>query len=174
MRRKRYAEGTDVSVQKSRDELERCLESHGASAIQVSRDVATRQAVVIFRLSERMIRLDIRVDVTDLPNAKMNKWDTKDERIVFHREWHAWGANRRQEWIVKQLEQREREAWRRLLLLTKAKLEVIADAESTIEREFLADILLPDGSTVHQALAASLAKSYSDGSMPPLLLGGKT
>lgn len=65
--------------------------------------------------------------------------------------------------------------WRRLVLVVKAKLDLVADGGSTIEREFLADILLPDGRTVHQALGPQLADSYSNGHMPPLLgpaLGG--
>jgi len=173
-KRKRYAEGTGVPVQRTRDELERVLESHGATATQVSRDAATRQAVVIFRLEERLIRLKIKVDASDIPNAKMERWLTKDDRVSFPQGWPGWGATRRQDWFIKQLEQREREAWRRILLITKAKLEVVADAESTIEREFLADIMLPDGTTVHEALAPKLAQSYTDGSMPPLLLSGRT
>lgn len=66
-------------------------------------------------------------------------------------------------------EQQARQAWRRTILIVKAKLELVADGASTIEREFLADILLPDGKTVHQALAVQLAGSYKSGKMPPLL-----
>jgi hypothetical protein len=68
------------------------------------------------------------------------------------------------------LEQETRAAWRRVLLITKAKLEIALDSGS-LESEFLANVLLPDGRTVHEALEPQLAKSYADGQMPPLLPG---
>lgn len=61
-------------------------------------------------------------------------------------------------------------AWRRLLLVTKAKLELVADAgPEAFEREFLASILLPNNSTVHQEVAETLANAYATGEMPPML-----
>jgi hypothetical protein len=71
--------------------------------------------------------------------------------------------------VAEQRAQFERSAWRRLLLVVKAKLELVRDADSSIEREFLADILLPNGSTVHEELGPQLDDSYRTGSMPPLL-----
>lgn len=72
-------------------------------------------------------------------------------------------------------EQEERRAWRLLLLLIKAKLEAVKEGATTIEREFLADMLMPDGSTVAEWTAQPLALAYREGSMPPQLLlpGGK-
>jgi hypothetical protein len=66
-------------------------------------------------------------------------------------------------------EQEERSAWRRLLLVTKAKLELVLDTGRSVESEFLADVLLPDGRTVHEALKTQLSESYETGNMPPLL-----
>lgn len=63
----------------------------------------------------------------------------------------------------------ERQRWRALVLVTKAKLELVAEGLSTIQREFLADLVLPDGSTVGKALEAPIAKAYQTGSMPRLL-----
>ncbi len=73
---------------------------------------------------------------------------------------------------AKRADQADREAWRRLLLVVKAKLEIVASGSSTIEREFLADVLLPDGTTVHDSLRLQLKDSYSTGKMPPLLGAG--
>lgn len=67
--------------------------------------------------------------------------------------------------------QYERAAWRRLLMIVKAKLELVKDGQSTVEREFLADVMLPDGSTVHERLEQQLGESYRTGAMPPLLPG---
>lgn len=136
MKTKRYAEGTDVTVSKSREELERLLERHGAAQIQVTRDANTKRAVVIFKLQDRCIRLEVKVSAADVPLASQSIW--KNEAAKFPQGWPGWST------------------------------------ESTIEREFLADIMLPDGSTVHESLAQKLAQSYTDGSMPPLLLSGRT
>lgn len=67
------------------------------------------------------------------------------------------------------VEQLEREAWRAMLLIVKAKLEVIAMGQSTVEQEFLADLVLPDGSTVAQTMLPQIANAYETGVMPPLL-----
>jgi hypothetical protein len=70
-------------------------------------------------------------------------------------------------------DQEERRAWRLMLLLIKAKLEAVREGATTIEREFLADMLMPDGSTVHQRAKEALAIAYDKGTMPPnLLLSG--
>jgi hypothetical protein len=42
-----------------------------------------------------------------------------------------------------QWDQAYRERWRWLVLLTKAKLEIVRVGVSTCEREFFADLLLP-------------------------------
>lgn len=71
--------------------------------------------------------------------------------------------------VPQKAEQKARQAWRRTILIVKAKLELVADGASTIEREFLADILLPDGTTVHEILTKQLVDTYKNGKMPPLL-----
>jgi hypothetical protein len=71
---------------------------------------------------------------------------------------------------AKDPKQDARRAWRLLLLLLKAKLEAVREGATTIEREFLADMLLPDGSTVYQRAAEELAIAFEGGSMPATLL----
>lgn len=66
-------------------------------------------------------------------------------------------------------QQIEREAWRVLLLLLTAKIEVIAAGGTTFEQEFLANLLLPDGSTVADDVLPKVAEAYSSGAMRPLL-----
>jgi hypothetical protein len=68
-------------------------------------------------------------------------------------------------------EQVEREHWRALLLLVKAKLEFVAGGLSTVEREFLAHVVLPNGSTVGDEIAPRLEQAYATGSVPLLLPG---
>jgi hypothetical protein len=68
-------------------------------------------------------------------------------------------------------DQAVRARWRALLLIIKAKLEAIAGGISTLEREFLADVVMPDSQTVGQWLAPQLEAAYQSGRMPPLLPG---
>lgn len=65
--------------------------------------------------------------------------------------------------------QLEREQWRALVLLLKAKLEVVASGMVTMEYEFLAYIVLPNGSTVGSEIGPRIAEAYDTGRMPLLL-----
>lgn len=66
--------------------------------------------------------------------------------------------------------QEERRAWRLMLLLTRAKLESVKAGASTIEREFMAETIMPDGSTFGDVAEPQLALAYSSGKMPTQLL----
>ena len=66
-------------------------------------------------------------------------------------------------------EQLEREGWRALLLIVKAKLEVVAMGHSTVETEFLANLVLPSGATVGDDVLPKVAAAYEHGDMPNLL-----
>jgi hypothetical protein len=66
-------------------------------------------------------------------------------------------------------EQLEREAWRALLLIVKAKLEIATSGHSTIEQEFLANVVLPNGSTVADDVLPKIQAAYESGRMPLLL-----
>jgi len=148
----RFAENTEVPVEKTRAELDALLSRHGATQRATYTDDDAGRAAVQFRISGRMVRLDVKL-------PKPSDLGHKPYRIRIPD----------QEWRKRELEQRARSAWRRLLLVVKAKLELVADGGSTFEREFLSDILLPDGRTVHQALSAQLEDAYQTGGMPPLL-----
>lgn len=152
---RRFASGTTVDVERSRSQLERLLAEHGATQRAFYVDDLTRRARVQFMIEGRMVRLDLQIE------------ERKDNGKP--RGWFNWDTPRRERWKREDFEQREREAWRRLLLVCKAKFEIIADGSSTVEREFLADVLLPDGSTVYEKIASQLVESYQGGAMPPLL-----
>lgn len=156
-KRRRFAEGTEVPVERSRQELEAVLDKHGAEQIAVYTDRKQKTGRIVFKLAGRMVRLDVHVTApTELPRGY--QWKTDSEQNA---------------WRGRQLEQAEREGWRRLLLIVKAKLELIADAGTSpeaIEREFLADIMLPDGATVYESMAAGIEDAYKLGTMPSLML----
>ena len=56
-----------------------------------------------------------------------------------------------------------------LLLIIRAKLEAVESGLTTLENEFLANILLPDGGTVGEWLAPQIDEAYGTGRMPAML-----
>jgi len=149
----KYAAATTVSVEKSRAEIEALLRKHGASAFFSATDDQKGSAMIGFRLGDRMYRLEVRhPKIEQAPKARTWR-ETPQQRDARLRKW---------------LEQEERRRWRAQLLLIKAKLEMIASGETTVEREFLADMLTPNGQTVGQRVFAQLA-AYPSGVDMPLL-----
>ena len=43
------------------------------------------------------------------------------------------------------------------------------DKLAQLEREFMADILLPDGRTVQETIGPRITEAYGTGNMPPML-----
>lgn len=138
---RRFAADTAVPSSKSKVELDLLLAKHGATQRGVFEEA--ERGVVIFAMQGRSIRLTV----------KLPKLAGLDPRALA------------------KAEQETRAAWRRVLLITKAKLEIVLESGGSIETEFLANILLPDGRTVHDLLKPQLAESYQSGKMPPLLPG---
>jgi len=60
--------------------------------------------------------------------------------------------------------------WRGVVLLLKGKLEIVRLGISTVEREFMADLVLPNGRTLGLELAGKLAE-LAKGEAPGRLLG---
>jgi hypothetical protein len=69
----------------------------------------------------------------------------------------------------REYEQAVRQRWRALALVIKAKLEAVEAGISSVEDEFLAFVMLPNGSTVGETIAPQIEASYATGQMPPLL-----
>lgn len=143
-----YAEGTTVSVEQSRQEVMRLLERYGAEQFMFGQD--GERTVFQFRMEGVYIKQSVaRPDVEDfaVTDCGRARTDAQIEQAV-DREW--------------------RRRWRALVLILKAKLEIVASGESTVVREFMPDILLTDGSTIEQRVAPQLAA----GAMPKLLTDG--
>lgn len=62
-----------------------------------------------------------------------------------------------------------RAKWRCLVLVIKAKLESVASGITTLEQEFMSQILLPNGETVGDVVLPEIENSYNNKQMPPLL-----
>lgn len=157
-----YAKDTSVSVEKTRSELDRLLAARGATQRAFGTDDVAGVAYAGFTMGGRQVRIRVPIEsleAIERRSAKPSGFWRRTEQS-------------RLDWVRKEFNQRQRSRWRALLLLVKAKLEAIELGISTVEREFLADISLPDGRSVHQALAEDLERSYLTGSMPPLLGSG--
>ncbi len=154
----RYASTTTVPVAKSRLEIEDTLQRFGADkfAYMTERREAGEVAVIAFCVEERNVRL-----LLSLPSRD-------DEEF-----WRTPGGRKRRnkDQAFRAWEQECRRMWRSLSAVIKAKLVAVEDGISTIEREFLADIMLPDGNTVGEHVEHRIQQSYDGGKSIPLLPG---
>jgi hypothetical protein len=152
-----YARGTKVAPSKTREEIDRALAKAGATKRVITEDEDLHLAIVAFMLGAPY-RLEIPLPFYD-PHHPPKERPTR---------WHYMTQTQRAEWN----DGRVRERWRAILLLVKAKLEIVALGVSTVEREFLADLVLPGGTRLHAALAERLVKAFSADSPVPLLGSG--
>lgn len=148
----RYAEDTQVSAERSRGEIESTLQRYGASAFMYGWD--QDQAVIQFKAHERQVRF-----VLPLPDRSDREFTHTPSR----------GTARTAEQALAEWEKACRQRWRALALVVKAKLEAVATGITEFEDEFLAHVVLPDGTTAGQWLRPQIATAYETGVMPELL-----
>jgi len=148
----KYAQHTTVSVDKSRAEIEKILSRYGAEQFVYGWN--QDMAVIAFLMKGRMIRFQLK-----LPSKN-------DDQFIYT---PAKKRKRRPEEALKAWEQACRQKWRALVLVIKAKLEAIDSGITTFEDEFLAHIVLPDGSTAGEFLKPQIALAYEKRQMPKLL-----
>jgi hypothetical protein len=174
----RFAENTVVDPSKSKGELEAVLRRNGATQTVFATDDAARRMVVAFTVEGRQIRMAFPFLVADDILDAWGKSYFKGEKLppgcpeLPHLYGRMPTEKRRAKALADGL-QLERSRWRQILLVIKAKLEVVAMGLSTAEREFLADLVLPSGESVHQVLAPRIDEAYKLGRMQSsaLLLG---
>lgn len=147
----RYAAETSVSVENSRMEIERTLRRYRADAFAYATE--GQRASIMFRMADRQVRF-----VLTLPDPQAREF-TEHSR-----------GRRTPEAAEKAWEQACRQRWRALALVIKAKLEAVAAGITTVEDEFLAHTVLPNGSTVGQWAKPQLDEVYRLGHMPSGLL----
>lgn len=147
--RRQYAEDTRVPVENSRAEIEKLVKCRGATGFGYA-DMGT-VAAVVFRMEPRVYRMEI-----PIPKEDDFLTDTR-------------GALRTSAGRRTALEQVLRQRWRALALIVKAKLTAIDAGISTFEKEFLADVVLPDGQRFGEWAQPQLQRSYENAGMPPLL-----
>lgn len=152
----RYAQSTNVSTEKSRSEIERTLTRYGATAFMYGWQPTG--AVVAFQARGRHIRF-----LLPLPDANQERF-THTKRGNSSKLTPRTPEKAREEW-----EQACRQSWRALALVIKAKLEAVEAGITEFEDEFLANIVLPDGSTVGQWTRPQIEIAYDSGAMPRML-----
>jgi hypothetical protein len=131
------------------------LRKHGAQEFAVY--TSDQKTVFMYRLHHRMVR-----HVVAYPLKTARKYPLAATDVQRRKVDEKAARDREAEW---------RRRWRALVLVCKAKLEICASGGSTFEREFLADLLLPNGETVAEATIARIAESYESGGMPRFVLG---
>jgi hypothetical protein len=147
-----YASSTEVPIDRSRAEIERILARYGARRFMYGWD--EDRAIIQFELHERRIRFVLPMPSLDAfrktPTGRQRKGTVLNE---------AW-------------EQALRQRWRALALCIKAKLESVESEIEEFEDAFMAQIVLPDNTTVGQRMKPGIAHAYETGTMPPLLPSG--
>lgn len=139
----RYAIKTTVPVRRSRDEIENLLTKYGADSFAFMQDKG--RVIIGFRITA-----------------------TSKQRVAVKMELPMPTTSRSQS----HFEQLQRSRWRALVLVVKAKLEACASGISTVEREFMADLVMPDGRTLTQHLGLQIDKMLVDNVRTPLMLTG--
>lgn len=147
----RFAEGTEVSVEKSRAEIERLIVRYGATSTAFMN--APGRALIMFEAKKRRVVFEL-----PLPDREEKKFlrDGRGSARTPEKRFEAW-------------EQACRQRWRALALVIKAKLEAVESGITSFEDEFLAHIMMPDGQTVGAHVKPNIESWYTAGSMVPLL-----
>jgi hypothetical protein len=144
-----YANNTTVSPEKTQNDIRDTLRRYGAGKFGIMEE--TNKAYVMFEFDCLMIQL-----MVSLPDRKEFE---KTEA----------GRSRKPSAVNEAYTQAVRQRWRALLLAIKAKLEAIECGISTIEKEFMAFVVMPDGKSLGDHLIPELKKISSTGKMPKLL-----
>lgn len=151
----KFAATTQVPSQKSRNEIETVLYRYGATGFMYGWQ--SQNAVISFAAHSRQIRF-----ILPLPD--------KASRDLTH---NGRGTRRSQTDFQKAYDQAERQRWRALLLVIKAKLECVDSKITSFEDEFLSHIVLPNGQTMGEVSKPQIKAAYETGEMPLLLGAGQ-
>ncbi len=148
----KYAADTSVSSHKSREEIEKTLARYGADQFMYGSDI--NKAVVAFRMAGRNVKFLIEIPARN--ERQFTHTPTKEiERSPAQAE--------------AEYEKAVRQRWRALALVIKAKLEAVESGITEFEDEFMAHIVLPDGTTMGAWARPQIEQAYKSGQMPTLL-----
>ena len=148
-----YAEGTTVPVEKSIAEIVALVKRAGAD--RVAQYEEPERFTIQFAMEGRQVRFRV-----GLPTAAdMPSRDGRGSMLS--------NAQR-----IARAQQAHRQKARALLLVIKAKLESVTSGVETFEQAFLPNVVMADGATVYDRIAAPIAAEYDTGMPSQLLLSG--
>lgn len=136
-----YAEKTSVPVDRSQGEIRKILSKYGGTSFAFAE--SNGRAMIMFELKGRRIIFKLPLPNPPSANATQSSIKTYDQLC--------------------------RTKWRALVLGIKAKLECVNSGITTLEQEFLAHIVLPNGAVIGEVMIPQIQKAYDSGDMPPLL-----
>lgn len=146
-----YAATSDVPAAKSRGEIESIIERFGASSFAYGK--SGNVAIVGFELAGWQYRFQL-----PLPDPTARRFTITPGR----------GVRRSPAAATAAYEQEVRSRWRALALIVKAKFAAVEAGISTVEQEFLAQVVLPNGQTVGDTAPTAIARAYATGEVQPL------
>lgn len=152
-----YAENTSVSVEKSRGEIERILTRYGARQFMYGYNEVEAVVMFVVAVDENVRQVRFKIPLPDKDDPKFAK--TPSGR-----------RQRAPDQMLAEWEKAQRQRWRALALVIKAKLEAVETGITEFEEEFLAHIVLPGGQTVGEFIRPDVKLAYETGKMPPLAL----
>ena len=147
----RYASGTKVSANRSREEIEKLLLRFGAGQFGYLTDTDAGMAHIMFVYR----KMRFRVSVTLPARAEFKLTQS--------------GREKKDTQVVADLEKETRRRWRSLTLLVKAKLVAVQDDVASFEEEFLPYLLWGNGQTTAEHMRPKLAEMAASGVTPKLL-----
>jgi hypothetical protein len=157
----KFAEGTEVSIESTRLQLEKLLRGYKARATAIfnSEDAAA----VCFEMHDRRVMFKL-----PLPNPKAKEFThSKPGRNNPVKKLSESAAAGRYDAAC-------RRKWRALFMAIKAKLVSVEEGIETFEDAFLAHVVMPDGQTVGDHTRPKIASAYKENKMQPLLPGPST
>lgn len=150
-----FAKTTEVSPEKTMQEIISTLKRYEATGFIVGEQEG--QIAVAFNMCGRRVQF-----LVPLPDREDERFKSK----VYNR-YHNKG-----DFLQKDFDQAIRQRWRALLLVIKAKLESYDAGIEDFQDAFMAQLLLPDGTSMGRWAKHQIEESYANGKMPPLLGSG--
>ena len=151
-----YAKNTTVTPDRSKAEIEATLKRYGAD--QFMYGWHEEGAVIGFRIKGIPVRMTLPIP----PEEEFRTYQQKTRYGPKNR-------TRTPEAAARAHAQTERQRWRALTLIIKAKLEAVESGITTFEEQFLAHMVLPDDNTVAGWLMPQIERALENRNMPPML-----
>ncbi|MEM9236785.1 MAG: hypothetical protein AAGB14_08405 [Verrucomicrobiota bacterium] len=156
-----YAKGTKTDASKTQSEIQTTLQRFGADGFMSGQQRlpdGTDAAMVAFQYAGKMVRFTM-----ILPDRSSREFQRSPQGRVQYNEdqqLRAW-------------DQACKSRWRALLLAIRAKLVAVEEGISTVEQEFLAWVVLPNGQTAGEHFLPQIEEAAKTGAMPALPFHGE-